>query len=184
MRRCSRVTAFALFVALLMSAGVTSAGAAAPGSLPQTKVEPSFGLALTTQMKQLWRAIESNSPTLGASIFFPRGAYLRMKTGTIADPSSDYTDRLVAFYNLDLAAYRNRVNAHGPATFVRVLVNAGVRLVFRHASSVQSVAVASLISWRGVWYVVHLGPNPRPTNVGTVDGFTNGPGVPGPAGGC
>jgi hypothetical protein len=205
MRRRARVTVFALVVVVLMAAGLTRASAAAPGSLPQTRVEPSFGPGLTTQMKQLWRAIESDSPSLGATIFFPRGAYLRMKTGTIASPSSDFTDRLVAFFNLDLAAYRHRVNADGPATFVRVLANVsdaqwiapgacenrigywhvpGVRLVFHHSRSVQSVAVASLISWRGVWYVVHLGPNPRPTNVGTVDDFTNGPGVPGPAGGC
>ena len=38
----------------------------------------------------------------------------------------------------------------------------GVRLVYRHGSRVYSVEVDSLISWRGVWYVVHLGPNPRP----------------------
>ena len=60
----------------------------------------------------------------------------------------------------------------------------GVRLVFQRGHQVVSVAVASLISWRGVWYVVHLGPNPRPANVGTVDNYRVGPGTPGPAGGC
>ena len=200
-----RVTIVAIIMAVLIPAGVTRASAVAPGNLPQTRVEPSFGATLSTQMKKLWRAIESDSPSLGSTIFFPRGAYVRMKTGTIASPASDYRDRLVAFFNLDLAAYRRRVNADGPVTLVRVLAYAsyarwiapgacenrigywhvpGVRLVFRHAGSVQSVAVASLISWRGVWYVVHLGPNPRPVDVGTVDDFANGPGVPGPSGGC
>jgi hypothetical protein len=56
--------------------------------------------------------------------------------------------------------------------------------VMHRAGTVVSVAVASLISWRGVWYVVHLGPNPRPLNVGTVDDFRRGPGTPGPGGGC
>ena len=41
-----------------------------------------------------------------------------------------------------------------------------------------------MISWRGEWYVVHLGPNPRPTNTGTVDMPALGPGTPGSAGGC
>jgi hypothetical protein len=205
MIRAARVATFALLVATLVPPGATRAGATAPGNLPQTSAEPSFGAALTAQMKQLWRALESNSPALGSAVFFPRGAYVRMKTGAIASPSSDYDDRLVAFFDLDLAAYRERLDVGGPATFVRVLANAadaqwippgacentigywhepGVRLVYRHANSVRSVAVASLISWRGVWYVVHLGPNPRSVGVGTVDGFANGPGVPGPPGGC
>ena len=60
----------------------------------------------------------------------------------------------------------------------------GVRLVYSSQHVVRSVAVASLISWHGVWYVVHLGPNPRPVNVGTVDAPGLGRGVAGPAGGC
>ena len=60
----------------------------------------------------------------------------------------------------------------------------GVRLVYRDAGTVRSFAVASLISWRGAWYVVHLGPNPRPSNVGTVDQPADGAGTPGPGGGC
>jgi hypothetical protein len=60
----------------------------------------------------------------------------------------------------------------------------GVRFVYRAGGVVKSFAVASLISWRGVWYVVHLGPNPRPVNVGTVDQPAVGPGLPGPGGGC
>ena len=60
----------------------------------------------------------------------------------------------------------------------------GVRLVLRRGTHLVSVAIFSLISWRGLWYVVHLGPNPRPVDVGTVDDFENGAGTPGPAGGC
>ena len=58
------------------------------------------------------------------------------------------------------------------------------RLVYSVKHVVRSVAVASLISWHGVWYVVHLGPNPRPLNIGTVDAPSVGRGVAGPAGGC
>ena len=59
----------------------------------------------------------------------------------------------------------------------------GVRIVYQQGSVVRSFAVDSLISWRGVWYVVHLGPNPRPSDAGTVDQPETGPGTPGPPGG-
>jgi hypothetical protein len=194
-----------LSAAMLLPFGAANAGATAPGNLPQTSAKPSFGAPLTKEMRLLWRAIQANSPAEGLAEFFPRGAYIAMKTGAIDSPASDYSDRLIYFFNLDLAAYRSRIDTGGPATFVRVLANPadaewiapgvcenkigywhepGIRLVYRHGSVIQSVEVDSLISWRGVWYVVHLGPNPRPVNVGTVDGFENGPGVPGPAGGC
>jgi len=60
----------------------------------------------------------------------------------------------------------------------------GVRFVYSVGGAVQSFAIASLISWRGQWYVVHLGPNPRPEDIGTVDQPAAGAGSPGPAGGC
>jgi hypothetical protein len=184
---------------------VAEASGPNPGSLPQTTVEPNFTVGLNAQMRTLWRAIESDSSSLGRTTFFPEGAYLQMKTGSIPDPSADYVSRLIGFFNLDLAAY-HRLAASGPrSTLVRVEANRadaawippgvcenkigywhvpGVRLVFRKAGVIESVEVASLISWRGIWYVVHLGPNPRPTDVGTVDDFQKGPGTPGPAGGC
>ena len=128
-----------------------------------------------------------------------------MKIGEIPSPAADYTGRLVGLFNLDVAAYHRVLISNPSVTFERVLSSPtdaawiapgacenkigywhlpGVRLVFKRVGRIESVAVASLISWRGVWYVVHLGPNPRPLNVGTVDGFRSGPGTPGPAGGC
>ena len=156
-------------------------------------------------MTTLVRAIKHDSTTLGATVFFPEPAYVAMKTGAIPYPSNDYQHRLVSFFDLDLAAYRQRLFVGARTTFVRVDAHAayaqwiapgacenkigywhvpGVRLVFRRNGEIVSVAVDSLISWRGVWYVVHLGPNPRPVDVGTVDDYESGPGVPGPAGGC
>ena len=202
MRRTALICGAVLLVSM---GGVAPAGATPPGSLPQTRVEPSFAAPLTGQMRILLRAIALDSPTLGATVFFPRPAYLRMKTGVIAYPSSDYAGRLVALFALDLAAYHRRLVIGAPPTLLRVRANPAqaawiapgacenrigywyaprVRLVLRRAGHVVSVAVASLISWRGVWYVVHLGPNPRPANVGTVDDFRLGPGTPGPGGGC
>ena len=200
-----RTALFCGAVLLVSWGGVAPVGATSPGSLPQTRVEPSFAAPLTGQMRILLRAIALDSPTLGATIFFPQSAYLRMKTGVIADPSSDYAGRLVALFALDLAAYHRQLFIGAPPTLLRVTANPAqaawiapgacenrigywyaprVRLVLRRAGQVVSVAVASLISWRGVWYVVHLGPNPRPANVGTVDDFRLGAGTPGPGGGC
>jgi hypothetical protein len=198
--------AAALAVALVLAGStVADASKVNPGSLPQTSAEPGVGATLAAQMTVLWHAILRDDDAQARSVFFPEAAYITMKTGLLASPSGDFTNRLIGFYNLDLAAYHRLVETGGSPTLVRVEADAhdaawieprecenligywhlpGVRLVYRHGSRVYSVEVDSLISWRGVWYVVHLGPNPRPSYVGTVDGFQNGPGVPGPAGGC
>jgi hypothetical protein len=176
-----------------------------PGLLPQTDVEPSTGAPLQSEMQQLWQAIVDGSLDEAKGLFFPESAYLQMKTGVIPNPAGDYADRLMAFYSLDLTAYHDLVSQQAGATLVNVLAEPayaswidpqtcenligywhlpGVRLVYRVGSQTYSFAVASLISWRGVWYVVHLGPNPRPENVGTVDQPETGSGTPGPPGGC
>lgn len=157
-------------------------------------------------MQILWTAIVSDDPDPALGVFFPRSAYLKMKTGVIPNPSGDYSDRLVAFYRLDIAAYHDYLGP-GASEARLVTVSAdtsyarwispgycentigywhlpGVRLVYSENGAVHSFAVASLISWHSVWYVVHLGPNPRPSDVGTVDQPALGPGTPGPPGGC
>ncbi len=190
----------------LVATSIASAPAGAatsPGSLPQTHVEPSFGVPLTREMTLLASSL-AGSTDVARRVFFPEPAYIRMKTGKIAEPASDWRNRLYGFFLLDVGAYHRRL-ATSHTTFLRVEANPSyakwippgacentigywhepnVRLVFRRARAVVSVLVASLISWRGVWYVVHLGPNPRPVDVGTVDGYQFGASVPGPGGGC
>jgi hypothetical protein len=212
-RRLARVRAGrhgALAVTLVAALALSSVSGATtttidPGRLPQTTGEPSMGAALTHQMTLLWRAIIHDNAAAARRVFFPESAYVRMKTGLIPSPAGDYTRRLIGLYLLDLKAYQLLITDGGGSTLVRVSLHRadaawiapghcenligywhlpGVRLVYRHGTGIYSVAVFSLISWRGVWYVVHLGPNPRPTNVGTVDGYAVGPGHPGPAGGC
>lgn len=201
MIRVAAVMAVAVLAFVPTSSGAASSTA---GDLPQTNAKPGMTTGLTSPMAVLWRAITSDSASVGQTVFFPRAAYIQMKTGAIVNPSGDYTSRLLAFFDLDLTAY-HRLLSSPTTALVRVSANpldaswiapgacenrigywhlAGVRLVVRRGGRIQSVEVASLISWRGVWYVVHLGPNPRPSDVGTVDDFENGPGVPGPGGGC
>jgi hypothetical protein len=177
-----------------------------PGLLPQTTAEPDSGAALDASVGVLWNAIVAGTSDPALSVFFPRTAYLRMKTGIIPNPAGDYVDRLVAFYRLDIHAYHAYLGS-GAAGARLVGVDSdtayaswippgscenligywhlpGVRLVYSEAGVVNSFAVASLISWHSVWYVVHLGPNPRASDTGTVDQPDSGPGTPGPPGGC
>lgn len=60
----------------------------------------------------------------------------------------------------------------------------GLRLVYRINGELRSFGIASLISWRGQWYVVHLGGVTRTTTGGLVDEPSPGAGIPGPPGGC
>jgi hypothetical protein len=178
-----------------------------PATLPQTDAEPpSSNEALEVRLAPLWRAIQSGNLALAQSVFFPESAYLSMKKGRISDPTRDYSSRLFAFLKLDLATYHQALGATPrSAALIETLGQAsystwiqpsacennvgywhlpGVRLVYRLGGQVRSFGVASLISWRGTWYVVHLGPNPRPYDVGTLDEPSRGPGIPGPPGGC
>ena len=90
-----------------------------------------------------------------------------------------YVGRLVAGYRLDIAAAHALLGAHPRrARLVRVEVPVGYahwvppgachnrvgyyevpnsRLVYTGDGPVRFFGIASMISWRGVWYVVHLG---------------------------
>jgi hypothetical protein len=58
------------------------------------------------------------------------------------------------------------------------------RLVYRIGRRVRSVGIASLISWRGTWYVVHLGAVARSGYGGEVDDPSDGPGASVPSSTC
>jgi hypothetical protein len=195
-----RRRALGALVALVLAASLIPGVAGASATLNSAR--PATGAALTRQLTTLWRAISEDDRALAARAFFPERPYLSMKSGQIPDPAADYRTRLVALYNLDVAAYHRWAAG---ARLVRVNVKAslaawiapgacenrigywhlpGVRLVLARHHRFWSVGVFSLISWRGVYYVVHLGPNPRGSNVGTLDAPRLGAGGPGPGGGC
>lgn len=188
------VVASCLLTGLLLP---PTAGARAQTTLPPETSLSALGRSLFIDV------VRSNVPA-ARSLFFPKSAYIEMKTKQIPDPASDYDNRLLAFYALDLAAY-HRFLGRTPAHYLRTtfLVRSAtwiapgvcenvigywheptIRIVYTQAGVVKSFGVDSLISWRGRYFVVHLGPNPRAANVGTVDQPSRGAGVPGPAGGC
>ena len=178
---------------------------APPGRLHQTRTLPSAHTRVfRAEMTDLWAAVVSGQARLAAQAFFPLAAYTQVKA--IADPAADWHSRLFGDFALDVAAAHRFL---GPgarhAALVRVLVpsegaawinpgacyNAvgywhvgGARLVYRQHGQVRSIGIASLISWRGRWYVVHFGAVLRAGDGGVVDAPATGPGVPGPAGGC
>lgn len=155
-------------------------------------------------MSTLWRAIVTDDPAAARRAFFPLAAYLQVKA--LPDPAADWHERLFTGFALDVGA-AHQLLGPGAAGAMLVQVNipsaqarwirpgtcanrvgywhiAGARLVYRSAGSVRSFGVASMISWRGTWYVVHLGAVAHPSATGVVDRPASGPGIPGPPGGC
>lgn len=172
------------------------------GSRPQTQKYPNLrSAAWHNAMYDLWLAVTTGKASYARQAFFPEGAYAQVKA--IAYPQSDWTNRLYLDFELDVTAAHGVVGSHAKLLRVDMApsyeaawvppgycynsvgywhINGG-RLVYEKDGQERSIGIASLISWRGVWYVVHFGAVIRPA-VGIVDDPTVGPGVTGPAGGC
>jgi hypothetical protein len=152
-------------------------------------------------MTDLWAAVVTGRARLALQAFFPLSAYQQVKA--ISNPAADWRARLWADFRLDVGAAHGLVGRG--ATLVRVIVPSaqaawidpgvcsnsvgywhvgGARLVYRKHGRLSSIGIASLISWRGRWYVVHFGAVLRAGGYGIVDQPAAGAGTPGPAGGC
>ncbi len=173
------------------------------GSLPQTQQFPSTrSTAFRNAMTDVWLAVTTGQPDYGRPAFFPEAAYAKVKA--IGNPEADWTGRLWLDFGLDVGAAHRVVGSHARLLRVDMAPDSeaawvppgycynyvgywhinGARLVYYDAGGQErSIGIASLISWRGVWYVVHFGGVIRPA-IGIVDDPEAGPGVPGPAGGC
>jgi len=176
-----------------------------PGSLPQTDqlpttADPSFAAA----MGALWNGVVADDVQTAMPAFFPEGAYVQLKD--IAGVSSDYTDRLAAEYGLDITAAHQLLGADpAAARFVGVDADASfahwvppgvcdngvgyfelpnARVVYTVGGQTSSFGIASMISWRGEWYVIHLGAILRSGSGGEVDDPEPGPGTPAYSGTC
>jgi hypothetical protein len=185
-------------------ASPTAALPVAPGAgaLPQTRALPrTDSAAFRNAMADLWLAVTTGNPRFARPGFFPLAAYKQVKA--IPYPVPDWQDRLWYDFVLDVRA-AHRLLGSG-ARLDRVIVAGkyaawvypgachnkigywhvpGARVVYREHGQERSFGIASLISWRGVWYVVHFGAVQRTVAAGVVDQPAAGPGVPGPPGGC
>ena len=160
-----------------------------PGTLPQTKTMPTdTDPQFTAGINALWQGIVDDNPQEALPFFFPKSAYLQVKA--LSNAGADYENRLIGFYNLDVhAAHRLLGPGAKDAKLVGVSVPAkaaewilpgretnklsyyrvyGSRLTYTEGGKTKSFGLFSLISWRGEWYVVHFGPNPRPKPIGVV----------------
>ncbi|HEX9506308.1 MAG TPA: hypothetical protein VGA62_09920 [Acidimicrobiia bacterium] len=149
-----------------------------PGGLPQTEDKPAAnGTTFTTRVQGLWNAIIHDNPTLAMPFFFPKRAYLQVKA--IADPELDYESRLIAHYEDDIHALHGQIGGDAAqaqldgidvpgsdAVWVQPGEESNKLSYWRVYGSVlrytvngaaRTFPVTSLISWRGEWYVVHLG---------------------------
>jgi hypothetical protein len=179
--------------------------APAPGTLPQTRALPSLHTPrFRSLMASLWQGVVTGSLAPAMPSFFPKAAYLQIKA--IPDAAGDWTDRLVHDYGLDIAAAHALLGPHAAqARLVSVNVPAGYghwvapgacyntvgyyevpnsRVVYSESGQVHSFGIASMISWRGVWYVVHLGAVLREGERGVVDEPASGPGSAAYSGTC
>jgi hypothetical protein len=171
-----------------------------PGTLPQTEaLPPATSPQFSAEMSALWRGVVGDDVTAAMTSFFPKRAYEKLKS--LADAAADYEDRLVADFRADVGAANALLgSAASSATLVGVRVPEqyahwvtpgactnsigyfevpNARVVYRVGGAVRSFGIASMISWRGQWYVVHLGTVIRPTGTtrGVVDDPATGPGV-------
>lgn len=159
-------------------ATTTPATTVDPGTLPQTDEKPTAtGARFDAGVQGLWRAIVEDDPSLALPFFFPQAAYLQVKD--ISDPAGDYQHRLIANYEQDIhalhaqlgdAASRAQLTGmsvpndqaqwivpgteYNKGSYWRVY---GSTLQYTVDGQARSFPVTSLISWRGEWYVVHLG---------------------------
>jgi hypothetical protein len=178
--------------------------AARPGQHQTRARPPAASRVFHAEMTDLWAAIAAGRPDLALPAFFPLVAYQQVKA--IADPAADWHNRLFAEFRLDvLAAHSLLGHAARHSALIRVVIPeaqadwidpgvcdngvgywhaANSRLVYRAGGQVRSIGISTLISWRGRWYVVHLGGEVRTTGGGMVDSPMAGPGTPGPPGGC
>jgi len=181
-----------------------SARPVAPGAggLPQTRAFPGTRTAaFDNAMADLWLAVTTGNPRFARPGFFPLAAYQQVKA--IPYPVPDWQDRLWSGFVLDVRAAHRLVGSG--AHLDRVVVPKkyaawvypgachnkigywhvpGARVVYREYGTERSFGIASLISWRGTWYVIHLGAVQRTAVTGIVYQPAAGPGVPGPPGGC
>jgi len=148
-----------------------------PQSLPQTPDKPTATSArFTAGAAALGQAIVADNPDVAMPFFFPLGAYQQVKA--ISNPESDWRTRLVAAYREDIHTLHTKLGSRasaaqftgidvpeGQATWVQPgeeynkgsywrVYNAQLR--YTVDGQTGSFPIASMISWRGEWYVVHL----------------------------
>jgi hypothetical protein len=172
------------------------------GTLPQTQAMPQAGdTAFSHVIHDFWLAVTTGNPNYAKPAFFPEKAYEQVKA--IVNPDSDWQYRLWYDFTLDVTAVRPLIGKNAKLLRIDVPVQyavwvppgacynnvgywhvPGSRVVYEQGGVTRSFGIASFISWRGDWYLIHLGALVRASAIGVVDDPETGAGEPGPPGGC
>jgi hypothetical protein len=132
-------------------------------------------------MSLLWKAVVDGEPAEAHASFFPLSAYVQVKA--ISDPVHDYDTRLIPNYDEDILSLHATLRAQlavagGAPVYVSVVVPSGAQWIrpgveynkgsywrvygtlvnYTAGGQPHTFEIHSMISWRGEWYVVHLGP--------------------------
>ena len=153
-------------------------------------------------MADLWLAVTTGNPRFARPGFFPLAAYEQVKAEPLSPPLTGRTGSGTTSFSMSApptacwapappwtglscprpyAAWVYPGACHNTIGYWHV---PGARVVYRAHGKERSFGIASLISWRAVWYVVHLGAVKRTVVTGIVDQPAACLGVPGPPGGC
>lgn len=149
-------------------------------------------------MTSLWNAVSTGTVQDALPTFFPEAAYVQLKA--VPNAQGDFTQRLVVEYEQDVTAAHQLLGPDAAAAQLLSVnadsayahwVPAGVcyndvgyfelpntRVVYSVNGQVSSFGIASMISWRGEWYIVHLGAILRSGSGGETDAPQTGPGSP------
>jgi len=123
----------------------------------------------------LFDAVVSGHPELALDFFFPREPFIPLKD--VADPGR-YHDELVRTYRRDIASLHGSRRSWENATFEKFELGTKPtwvapgrewnkigyfrtldgRLTYTVAGKRRQLAVRTIISWQGRWYVTHLRP--------------------------
>jgi hypothetical protein len=147
-----------------------------PGTLPQTMDHPSTTDAnFQAGLQGFWQSIVTGDPTSAMPFFFPVTAYVQVKA--ISNPTSDWQSRLVGAYRTDIQSLHAQLGAgastaqltgidvpdtaqwvppgaeYNKGSYWRVY---GAQVHYTLNGAARSFTIASMISWRGRWYIVHL----------------------------
>lgn len=150
-----------------------------PGTLPQTEDQPaSSGAEADALGRALWDAIVADDPQIAIGTFFPLSAYEQVKD--IWNPESDWNSRLVSAFETDISSLHEQLgDSADDAVYTGIEIPGsqaqwidpggeynkigywrvyGTNLTYEIDGVEKTMPIYSLISWRGTWYVVHLGP--------------------------
>jgi hypothetical protein len=145
-------------------------------------VQPVIDANFTSRLANYWTHVLAGQAGPADDFFFPRTAYLQVKQ--LPNAGGDFDTRLYHDYRNDVIADHELVTSGGPGAKVLSVdvpqasvrwVPPGVevnrigywqvsyaRVNYEVGGQQRSYAIDSMISWRGQWYVVHLGPDWRP----------------------